>query len=84
LGDAGQLWGAVLEQLEAAARSTGGVDGHTRAGERLDVAQHGPFADLESSRELGGGHPPMPLKNEHQGDQPTCSHQASIARPLYS
>ena len=46
LGDAGQLWGAALEQLEAAARSTGGVDGHTRAGERLDVPQYGSFADL--------------------------------------
>ena len=46
LGDVGQLWGAVLEQLEAAARSTGGVDGHTRAGEGLDVPQHGPLADL--------------------------------------
>jgi hypothetical protein len=84
LGDAGQLWGAALEQLEAAARSTGGVDGHARAGERLDVPQHGPFADLQSSCELGGGHPPMPLEDEHQGNQPTCSHQTSISRLLHS
>jgi hypothetical protein len=46
LGDVGQLWGAALEQLEAASRSTGGVDGHTRTRERLDVPQYGPFADL--------------------------------------
>jgi hypothetical protein len=26
----------------------------------------------------------MPLKDEHQGDQATCSHQTSISRPLYS
>ena len=79
MGDAGQLWGAALEQLEAAARSTGGVDGHACAGERFDVPQYGPFADLQLSCEFGGGHPPMPLKDEHQGQQPTCPHRSSIS-----
>ena len=69
-----ELGPVALQQLEAAAPAPGGVDGHAGAGQLVEVAQDGPFADLELAGQVAGGHATALLEQQHQGHQPSGPH----------
>ncbi len=83
-GRVGQLTVKSLQELEAAARSTDGIHGHSCSGELVDIAQNRARADVKLTGELGRGRPAAALENQHQREQSAGTHPGSLASGPYS